>query len=81
MIVATIMGTLALVFSVFFAPFAISEAKIKDGYRRLDILGIPEIYQKNWYRKDRLWVRTALIWSHYAAFGCMATLYLLVKLN
>ena len=79
LIVGSTIGALVLVLCVYLAPFVISESKLKDGHRGLDILGIPEIYQSDWYRKDKLWVRKIFIWSHFASLGCMAMLYFFVN--
>ncbi len=62
-------------------PTAMNQEKVAQGYGRGAMFGIPEMYQKEWYREDKLWIRKVMIFGQIIFCLCMAMIYFLPKLG
>jgi len=78
-----ILGIAILIMIIAFniAPFSVNQTKIDSGNSRLDIYGIPEIYLREWYRTERLWVRKAIIYSQIIIGLCLIPLFVIREIG
>lgn len=73
----SIISFLIMFICILFIPTAISEKKKQEGNNGMNMYWIPEMYKKEWYKENKLWVRLALIYSQVTLFMCFSTLYVL----
>lgn len=59
-----------------FLPMMISEKKQREGHTRISMFHVPEMYYKEWYREDLLWVRSVIIYSQVTFLICLILLYI-----
>ena len=62
-LIIMVASMIALFFCMMYLPFCLSEDKIKEGWRWYFIYGIPQVFYKEWYAENKIWVRNLLVVS------------------
>jgi hypothetical protein len=64
--------------SILLAPSSVNKAKLENGYTKLEILQIPNIFLKSWYEPQKLFVWKMIT---YSSIGLLVGFILLYLLN
>ena len=74
----SVLSFFAVFICVILLPTTISDKKKLEGYSGGDMFGIPEMYTKAYYKKNKLWIRKVLIYGPLIMLGSLLISFLFI---